>query len=241
MLDKLSGSFAPRPTPGPHKLRECIPLVVLIRNRLKYALTKREVTQILMDRTVQVDGKIRTDTNFPTGFMDVVTIEKTGDQFRILYDVKGRFLLHRISDEEAAYKLCKVRKMYVGTHGIPHVATHDGRTIRYPHPSIRANDTVRVNIETGKIEDFIKFEIGNMAFVTGGHSMGRIGTVTKVERHPGGFDIVHLKDARGQTFATRVSNLFIIGQGSQEWISLPKGKGIKLSVSEERDERLARK
>merc|ERR1712119_22012 len=28
MLDKLSGVFAPRPTPGPHKLRECLPLCI---------------------------------------------------------------------------------------------------------------------------------------------------------------------------------------------------------------------
>ena len=56
--------------------------------------------------------------------------------------------------------------------------------------------------------------------------------------HPGGFDIVHLKDAREQTFATRLTNVFVIGEGSQEWISLPKSKGLKLSIAEERDKRL---
>lgn len=35
MLDKLSGVFAPKPSPGPHKQRECLPLTVLLRNRLK--------------------------------------------------------------------------------------------------------------------------------------------------------------------------------------------------------------
>ena len=30
---------APRPSPGPHKLRECLPIIVMLRNRLKYALT----------------------------------------------------------------------------------------------------------------------------------------------------------------------------------------------------------
>lgn len=28
MLDKLTGSYAPRPSNGPHKLREALPLVV---------------------------------------------------------------------------------------------------------------------------------------------------------------------------------------------------------------------
>lgn len=54
-----------------------------------------------MQRLIKVDGKVRTDSNFPAGFMDVVTIEKTGEHFRLIYDVKGRFTIHRISAEEA--------------------------------------------------------------------------------------------------------------------------------------------
>ena len=31
----------------------------------------------------------------------MVTLEGSNDRFRLLYDVKGRFVLHRISEEEA--------------------------------------------------------------------------------------------------------------------------------------------
>ena len=40
--------------------------------------------------------------------------------------------------EEAAYKLLKVVRQQVGKGGIPYIATHDGRTIRYPDPDIKA-------------------------------------------------------------------------------------------------------
>lgn len=33
--------------------------------------------------------------------VDVISIEKTGENFRLLYDVKGRFTVHRITNEEA--------------------------------------------------------------------------------------------------------------------------------------------
>merc|ERR1712080_319644 len=56
---------------------------------------------------------------FPTGFMDVVQIEKTGENFRIIYDVKGRFTVHRITGSEAAYKLCRVRAVLTGPKGAP--------------------------------------------------------------------------------------------------------------------------
>jgi hypothetical protein len=34
-----------------------------------------------------------------------------------------------------------------------------------------------------------------------------------------------------------LSNIFVIGEGSKPWVSLPKGKGVKLSIAEERDQR----
>ena len=76
---------------------------------------------------------------FPTGFMDVVQVEKTGENFRIIYDVKGRFTVHRITAQEAKYKLCKVREVKVGPNAVPYLYTTDGRTIRYPDPIIKVS------------------------------------------------------------------------------------------------------
>lgn len=101
MLDKLGGVFAPKPSPGPHKQRECLPLCLILRNRLKYALTYKEVTTILQQRLVKVDGKVRRDKCYPTGIMDVVSIDKTDEHFRIIYDQKGRFVVHSITSLEA--------------------------------------------------------------------------------------------------------------------------------------------
>jgi len=229
----MGGVFAPKPSSGPHKSRECLPLVILLRNRLRYALTSKEVTKILMQRLVKVDGKVRTDTTYPAGFQDVITIEKTNETFRLLFDTKGRFTALRITPQEAKYKLCKVKRQQNGAKAVPYIATHDGRTIRYPDPLVKVNDTVKVDIETGKIEDFIKFDVGNLVMITGGRNTGRVGVITSREKHPGSFEIVHIKDAIGQTFATRVGNVFVIGKGNKSLVSLPKKKGIKRSILEE--------
>jgi small subunit ribosomal protein S4e len=106
---------------------------------------------------------------------------------------------------------------------------------------IRCNDVVQLDIATGKITDILKFEAGSLCMITGGRNLGRVGTVISREKHPGSFEIVHVKDANGHIFATRLSNVFIIGKAQKAYISLPKGKGIKLSIAEERDKRLAAK
>ncbi|KAF5850787.1 hypothetical protein GGP41_010417 [Bipolaris sorokiniana] len=173
LLDKLSGAYAPKASPGPHKLRDSLPLVIFLRNH-----------------------------------------------------------------EEAQYKLGKVKRVQLGKGGIPYLVTHDARTIRYPDPAIKVNDTVKVDLSTGKISDFIKFDTGVIVMVTGGRNMGRVGVITHRERHDGGFNIVHIKDAVDNEFTTRESNVIIIGK-EKPWISLPKGKGVKLSIAEERDRRRA--
>ncbi|KAB0359387.1 hypothetical protein FD754_003543 [Muntiacus muntjak] len=189
MLDKLTG------------LRECLPLIIFLRNRLKYALTGDEVKKIF-----------RTDITYPAGFMDVITIDKTGENFCLIYDTKGRFAIYHITLEE------------------------DAHTILYPDPLIKVNDNIQINGEIGKIIDFIRFDTGNLCMVTGGANLGRIGVITNYT-----FDVVHMKDEKGNSFATQLSNIFVIGKGNKPWISLPCGKGIHLTIAEERDKRLAAK
>jgi len=233
-LGKMGGIWAPKPSPGPHKQRECLPLCIILRDRLKYALTGKECLQICMERCVKVDGKVRTDPNFPAGFMDVVEMEKSGDRFRLLFDVKGRFSLVRIEAEEAKYKICKVVKVFVSNKKIPVAVTHDGRTLRYPDPDIKMNDSVKLDIETGKMTEIVKYELGCLVMVTGGHSAGRVGTLQHVEKHEGSFHIVTIQDATGNKFATRLQNVFVIGRAGEPMVTLPKGRGVKKTILQER-------
>uniref|UniRef100_A0A2K6S8T4 40S ribosomal protein S4 n=1 Tax=Saimiri boliviensis boliviensis TaxID=39432 RepID=A0A2K6S8T4_SAIBB len=183
MLDKLTGVFAPRPSTGPPKLKECLPFIIFLRNKLKYGLKGDEAKKICMQWFIKINGKVQIDVTYPAGFMDVISIYKTGENFRLIY--------------EAKYKLCKVRKIFVGTKGIPHLVTHDAHTIRYPDPLI-------------EITDFIKCDTGNLCMVTGSANLGRIGVILNRESN---------------SFGTRLSNIFVIGRGNKSWISLPRGKG----------------
>lgn len=280
MLAKMGGIFAPKPAAGPHKSRECLPISIVLRNRLKYALTRKESLMIVMQKAVKVDGKVRTELNFPAGFMDVIQVqsgENAAESMRLLYDTKGRFVLHKIGAAEAGYKLARVvscalrwsRSRFLlfsrsscfipcfslflrcamqnqegtSSKGVPFVVTHDGRTLRYPDPLIKTHDTVKIDLASGKIVDSIKFETGNLVMITKGRNTGRVGVLLHRERHPGSFDIVQVKDERGAVFATRLQNAFVIGKGAElknALVTLPKGKGVKKSIFEEREARASK-
>ena len=88
------------------------------------------------------------------------------------------------------------------------------------------------------ISSVYKFVNGASVYLIGGNNIGRIGVLQSVEKHPGSFDIAHVKDSLGNTFATRVEYIFVIGDGKAPAISLPKGDGLKLSLIEERDNKI---
>lgn len=95
-----------------------------------------------------------------------------------------------------------------------------------------------MNLESGEVEGLIKFENGAQVLIIGGNNIGRVGVLQHVEKHPSSFDIAHIKDAAGHSFATRVNNVFIIGEAKKSVISLLPQKGIKLSLIDERNKRL---
>lgn len=239
MLSKLTGVFAPRPRAGPHKARECMPLVVILRNRLKYALNGREAQMIVRQKLVKVDGRARTDAKYPVGFMDVVEIPRTGERYRAMYDVKGRFTLVKIGEAESAIKLVKVTNVHTTTGRVPVATTHDSRRIRFASHKIARGDTLVLETATQKVRDVIKMRAGRSAVVIGGANRGRIGTIVSLERHPGAFDLAHMRDAKGQEFITRKANIFVLGTSDATIpITLPKLRGVRQNVIEERESRL---
>eukprot|EP00919_Chromeraceae_sp_WS-2016_P028700 GHVR01067884.1.p1 GENE.GHVR01067884.1~~GHVR01067884.1.p1 ORF type:complete len:105 (+),score=7.04 GHVR01067884.1:543-857(+) len=95
---------------------------------------------------IKIDNKIRRDIKFPVGVMDVLSVVKTNEHYRLFYDVKGRFTLLKIKESEAKFKLCKVKTKAVGPNKIPYIVTTDSRTIRFPHPEINQGDTIKYDL-----------------------------------------------------------------------------------------------
>jgi len=111
--------------------------------------------------------------------------------------------------------------------------------VRYPDPNAKLHDVIKLDIATNKCVDMLKFEVGVQCVVTKGQNQGRIGVVTHREKHVGSFEIVHVKDTKGRTFATRIMNIFTISaKDDTPLVSLPKAKGLRDNILEERKKRL---
>ncbi|AQK81435.1 Putative ribosomal protein S4 (RPS4A) family protein [Zea mays] len=94
------------------------------------------------------------------------------------------------SPASRCFKLCKVRSVQFGQKGISYLNTYDGRTIRYPDLLIKANDTIKIDLETNKIMDFFKFDVSNVFMVTGGRNTRRVGVIKNWEKHKASFEVI---------------------------------------------------
>ena len=107
-IPKKGNVWVTRQNAGPHPIQSSIPLLIAIRDELKYCDTAREAKRIIAQKEIIVDGKPVRDPKRPLGIMDVVRIPKVKEQFRVLPDEHGRIKLVPISPEEAKWKLVRI-------------------------------------------------------------------------------------------------------------------------------------
>lgn len=93
-----------------------------------------------------------------------------------------------------------MRRVVIGVKGVFYFVIYDGRIIRYFDFFIFLYDIVVIEIKSGKIIDFIKFDIGNFVMVVGGRNMGRVGIVIYRERYVGRKLIVWVIEIRRVIF-----------------------------------------
>lgn len=193
----------------------------------------KESTRILKEKEneVRIDGKVRRSPKFPVGLMDVITIPKTGDKFRLFYDEKRRFTLLKLKDKEVNQKLCKIVRVEIGANKIPYAVTHDARFLRFIDSAITVGDSILYNFESQTIEKHFKLAVGHKALVTMGNNLGRIGMIQSIVKKLGNIAVITLKDEAGHVFNTRIGNVFVLGD-NRVACTLPKSKGIRYTVAE---------
>lgn len=174
-----ANKYVVSPTPGPHSKMQCIPLGIILREKLHHARTMKEARQILRGGMVKVNGSVRKEHGFPAGLMDIVEI--SGDFYRIMPGKNG-FYLSKTDAEDAAVRLARIaNKTQIKKKKIQ-LNLHDGSNILVDKDDFKTSDVIAINIAQKMIKSTIRFEKGSFAIVTGGNSMGLSGVIESIDR-----------------------------------------------------------
>ncbi len=210
--------------PGPHSIEQSLPLALIVRDLLGYARTMREVKQILREDKVKIDGKIRRDPHFPVGLMDTIEFVPSGEFYRMIPKSGSGFKLVKISSEESKIKLCRIVNKTMTKGGLIQLNLHDGRNILLTKErleenpdlkTLRTKDVVKIQVPEQNILDFVKFEIGSLAFVFAGKNVGKTGKLVEYEIRFGPHaSVATLQSESGELFQTALDYVFVIGKES---------------------------
>ncbi len=179
-IERKALEWAVKPSCGPHKLEESVPLLNVIRDYLSVADTGREAKRLISGRKILVDGKARRDYRFPCGLMDVITILPTNESYRVLIDPRGILRPVKIDEEMAKWKLCRIENKTTVRGGKRQLNLHDGRNIIVSEDKYKTGDVLKISIPKQEIIEHIPLQEGYIALIMGGRHIGKIEKIKRL-------------------------------------------------------------
>lgn len=177
--------FVVRTSPGPHPKEYSYPLLVVLRDILSLAKTRREVLSVLNTGKIRVDGRVVRSESFPIGLMDVVSVPDIGKAYRLVPSY-GRLVPVEISEKEGDLKICLVKSKKSVRGSKIGYGLHDGRVI-FPEAEvdIKPGDACVIKVPGQAFQASYRLVKGGLALLVKGEKSGRVATIEDLK--PGTF------------------------------------------------------
>ncbi len=210
-----------KPACGPHPIVRSAPLILVIRDFLHYCNNAGEAKRIISSGDVYIDGKKVKDYKRPVGLMDVVSIPKTKEYFRVLLDSKGKLRLVKIPEENSKWKLVRIENKTPVKKGKIQLNLHDSKNIILEKNAYHTGDSLKIELPSHNILDCYPIEKGNTALIIGGKHSGQIAKITATEiiKSPQPNLVMF------ENFSTIKNHVFVIGKETPV-VTLPEVSAI---------------
>jgi small subunit ribosomal protein S4e len=216
-----------KPSPGPHPSRLSIPLLLIVRDMLKYAETYKEAKRIIKKGLIRVDGKVRRDEAFPVGLMDVIEVVPSGEIYRLLPYARYPLTLAKIPETEKDLKIGKIINKQRVKGGKIQITLHDGRNILIDSASNieipNTYDSLVIKLSTNEIVQRIPLAPGSYGLTYSGRSVAKHGKIIEIRQlTPKRRSIAVIDIGDSKSLSVGIKNLILIGINSPI-IKLPGG------------------
>jgi small subunit ribosomal protein S4e len=160
--------------------KEGVPVLIILREMTKLAQNRREVKRIIHARQILVNEKAVKDEKSNVLFLDTINIIPLKKCYRLELSESGKFYLNEIKESEASKKIAKVinKKLLKGKK--LQLNLSDGRNF-LSDLKCKTNDSVLINLKTGKIEKCIPLKEKAEVIVFSGKHVGDKGQIISLD------------------------------------------------------------
>ena len=184
-VERKTETFTVKADAGPHG-EAGGPLLIVLRDVLGYADSRKEARYALDQDSVLINGKPVSDEERPVGMFDILTFVERDEYYRVFPGEGGRLALTAIDGDSAESKLGKIVGKHHVSGGDVQLTLHDGQTLLVEDDSgYDAGDSIVVDNESGDVVAHFEYDEGALVTAVDGTHAGEIGTVDEIQVTPG--------------------------------------------------------
>ncbi len=159
---------------------EGIPLLVVIRDMLKIAKTRKELKTALNNKLILVNTKEVKDEKYSMLLFDTLTLVSSKKNYRLTLNSTGKFSIEEIKENESTKKVAKVVNKVVLKGKRTQLNLSDGRNF-ISDMKCGTNDSVLIDLKNKKVEKCVPLKEKTKVIVFKGKHAGERGTIEKID------------------------------------------------------------
>ena len=158
-----------------------IPVLVLLRDILKIARTRKEVKKAILNKHVLVCGKIIKDDKKSVELFDTLTIVPTKKNYKLILSEKGKYSLEKIKDSQKEKKISKVVNKKTLKGKKIQINLLDGKNY-LSALKCSMGDSVIIDLKKNQLERCLLLKENSKIFIIGGKHIGKYGTIENINK-----------------------------------------------------------
>jgi len=158
-----------------------IPVLILLRDILKIARTRKEIKKAIFEKNILVCGKIIKDEKKNMELFDVLTLVPSKKNYRLVLSEKGKYELKEIKESEKDKKVSKIINKKILKKKKIQLNLLDGRNY-LTDLKCSVNDSAIIDLKKNKVEKCLNLKENAKISIIGGKHTGKQGTIQKIDK-----------------------------------------------------------
>lgn len=148
-----------------------------MKEYLGHAETSRDVTHILLNKKVLIDGKQTREARRLVGLMDVLSLPDIKEDHRMVLNSRGKLVLVKAGEQ---VKPCRIISKTAVKGKKLQIGLHDGTTFVTDKNDYKVGDTLVLKLPGKEVKEHLPLEKGALIYLTGGRHIAQNVTIESI-------------------------------------------------------------